>query len=76
MSKDAKFMPNDDTVVIFFQTSLDDDGYMVEIEYIEKDIEKNGTFHVPSRDELKSTLDQLHEHMIELGSPPASEAFQ
>ena len=35
MSKDAKFMPNDDTVVIFFQASLDDDGYMVEIEYIE-----------------------------------------
>jgi hypothetical protein len=76
MSKDAKFMPNDDTVVIFFQASLDDDGYMVEIEYIEKDIEKNGTFHVPSRDELKSTLDQLHEHMIELGSSPTSEAFQ
>lgn len=70
MSKDAKFMLNDDTVVVFFQTSLDDDGYMIEVEYIEKDIEKNATFIVQTREDLKSTLDQLHEHMIELVSTP------
>jgi hypothetical protein len=70
MSKDAKFMLNDDTVVVFFQTSLDDDGYMIEVEYIEKYIEKNATFIVKTREDLKSTLDQLHEHMIELVSTP------
>jgi hypothetical protein len=70
MSKDAKFMLNDDTVVVFFQTSLDDDGYMIEVEYIEKDIEKNATFIVKTREDLKSTLEQLHEHMIELVSTP------
>jgi hypothetical protein len=72
----SAFTPNDDTVVLCFQVSLDDDGYMIEIEYIEDGIETNGTFFVPNRVELKSTLDQLHDHMLELASMPTSENAQ